>query len=92
MLATLQGVAYAVRRSMHSPAEIKRTKKALRTAFTCQMQKRGLSIVEVLSTCPTNWRLGPAESLAFIRDEVLPVYPLGDFKTPADLTGNPKEG
>jgi 2-oxoglutarate ferredoxin oxidoreductase subunit beta len=41
-----------------------------------------------LSTCPTNWRLSPSESLAYVRDTVLPVYPLGDFKTPADL----KEG
>jgi 2-oxoglutarate/2-oxoacid ferredoxin oxidoreductase subunit beta len=84
MLATLQGVAYAVRRSTHSPAEIRRTRKALRAAFTCQLQKRGLSIVEVLSTCPTNWRLTPTESLAFIRDEVRRVYPLGDFKAPND--------
>jgi 2-oxoglutarate ferredoxin oxidoreductase subunit beta len=88
MLAMLQGVVYAVRRSMHSPAEIRRTKKALRTAFTCQLEERGLSIVEVLSTCPTNWRLTPSESLAYVRDTVLPVYPLGDFKTPTDL----KEG
>jgi 2-oxoglutarate ferredoxin oxidoreductase subunit beta len=88
MLATLQGVAYAVRRSMHSPAEIRRTKKALRLAFTCQLEERGLSIVEVLSTCPTNWRLSPSESLAYVRDTVLPVYPLGDFKAPTDL----KEG
>ncbi len=85
MLATLQGVAYAARRSLHSPAEIRRTKKAIRLAFTCQLQGRGLSIVEVLSTCPTNWRLTPSESLAHIRDEVLPVYPLGDFKAPTDL-------
>ena len=85
MLATLQGVAYAARRSLHSPAEIRRTKKAIRLAFTCQLQERGLGIVEVLSTCPTNWRLTPSEALAHIRDEVLPVYPLGDFKAPADL-------
>ena len=61
MLATLQGVAYAARRSLHSPAEIQRAKKAIRLAFTCQLQERGLSIVEVLSTCPTNWRLHPAK-------------------------------
>ena len=56
LLATLQGVAYAARRSVYSPAEIRRLKKALRLAFRCQLQQRGLSIVEVLSTCPTNWR------------------------------------
>lgn len=85
MLATMQGVAYAVRRSTHTPAEIRRAKKALRQAFLCQLQGRGLSLVEILSTCPTNWRLSANESLDFIRDEVLPVYPLGDFKTPAGM-------
>jgi 2-oxoglutarate ferredoxin oxidoreductase subunit beta len=78
-------VAYAVRRSTHTPAEIRRAKKAVRQAFLCQLEGRGLSIVEILSTCPTNWRLGPNESLDFIRDEVLPVYPLGDFKTPGGM-------
>jgi 2-oxoglutarate ferredoxin oxidoreductase subunit beta len=83
MFAALPGVAYAVRRSTHTPAEIRRTKKALRQAFLCQLQERGLSIVEILSTCPTNWRLSAAEALDHIRDQVLPVYPLGDFKAPA---------
>lgn len=88
MLALMPGVAYAVRRSMHSQAEIRRTKKALHTAFTAQLRGLGLSIVEVLSTCPTNWRLTPSESLAFIRDQMLPVYPLGDFRVADEL----KEG
>ena len=85
MLGTMQGVAYAVRRSIHTPAEIKRARKAVRAAFLCQLQGRGLSIVEILSTCPTNWRLSAPASLDYIRDQVLPVYPLGDFKAPADL-------
>jgi 2-oxoglutarate ferredoxin oxidoreductase subunit beta len=85
MLATMQGVAYAVRRSLHTPAEIKRAKKALRAAFLCQLQGRGLSIVEILSTCPTNWRLSADAALTYIRDQVLPIYPLGDFKAPVDL-------
>ncbi len=81
MLAMMQGVSYAVRRSTHSPAEIRRTKKALRTAFTNQIERRGLSIVEILSTCPTNWHLSPAQALDYIQTTVLPVYPLGDFKS-----------
>jgi 2-oxoglutarate ferredoxin oxidoreductase subunit beta len=92
MLATMQGVAYAVRRSTHTPAEIRRAKKALRQAFLCQLQGRGLSIVEILSTCPTNWRLTATEALDHIREAVLPVYPLGDFKTPAGLDAGDKEG
>lgn len=85
MLATLQGVAYAARRSTHTPAEIRRAKKALHLAFLCQLQGRGLSIVEILSTCPTNWRMSANEALDHLRDNVLPVYPLGDFKTPAGI-------
>ena len=80
MLAHSPGVAYAVRRSVHSPAEIRRTKKAIRAAFQAQVAGLGLALVEVLSTCPTNWRMTPAAALEHVRDEVAAVYPLGDFK------------
>jgi len=85
LLAQFPGVAYAVRRSVHSPAEIKRAKKAIHLAFLAQTRNLGLSIVEVLSTCPTNWHLTPAASLAYIRNSILPVYPLGDFKVAEQL-------
>ena len=81
MLAPMPGVAYAVRRSLHSVAEIRKTKRAIRQAFQTQLDGLGLSIVEILSSCPTNWRVDPAGALDFIRDEMLPVFPLGDFKT-----------
>lgn len=80
LLATLPGVAYAVRRSVHSPAEIRKTQKAIKLAFQCQLQGCGLSIVEILSTCPVNWHLDPTDALTYIRDQMLPVFPLGDFK------------
>lgn len=80
LLASMPGVAYAVRRSMHSVAEIRKVKKAIRLAFQSQIQGMGLSIVEILGACPTNWHLTPTESLTFIRDQMLPEYPLGDFK------------
>jgi 2-oxoglutarate ferredoxin oxidoreductase subunit beta len=80
MLATLPGVAYAVRRSMHSTAEIRKTKKAIRQAFQVQLEGRGLSIVEILGSCPINWRLDPNAALDFIHEKMLPVFPLGDFK------------
>ena len=85
MLAMMPGVAYSVRRSMHSVAEIRKTKKAIRLAFEAQLQELGLGIVEVLSSCPTNWRLDPGESLEFIKDQMVPVYPLGDFKVHDEL-------
>ena len=80
MLALMPGVAYAARRSMHSVAEIRKTKKAIRMAFDAQLKGLGLGIVEVLSSCPTNWHLSPAESLEYIRDRMVPVFPLGEFK------------
>jgi 2-oxoglutarate ferredoxin oxidoreductase subunit beta len=80
LLATMPGVAFAVRRSMHSVAEIRRTRKAIRQAFLAQQAGLGLSIVEILSTCPTNWRLDPSAAIDYIRDVLLPVYPMGDFK------------
>ncbi len=80
MLALLPGVAYAARRSMHSVAEIRRTKKAIRKAFEAQLQGLGLGIVEILSTCPTNWRLDPSDAQDFILENMVPVFPLGEYK------------
>ncbi|MBW7885970.1 MAG: 2-oxoglutarate oxidoreductase [Caldilineaceae bacterium] len=80
MLATLPGVALAVRRSMHAPAEVRKTKKAIRMAFQAQIQGLGFGIVEILASCPTNWHLSANAALDFIRDEMVPVFPLGDFK------------
>ncbi|MEG2381228.1 MAG: thiamine pyrophosphate-dependent enzyme [Oscillospiraceae bacterium] len=80
MLATLAGAAYIERVSVDSVQNIKKTKKAIRKSFECQMAGKGFSMVEVLSTCPTNWGLNPAESLERIRKEMMPVFPLGVFK------------
>ena len=63
------------RRSAH-----RETKKAIRKAFENQKEKRGLSIVEVLSTCPTNWGMTPLEAIKRLQDECIPYYPLGIYK------------
>ena len=80
MLANLDGTAYIVRRSLHNPAEIRKAKKAIRIAFENQLAGRGLSLVELLSTCPINWNMKPADALKFIETKMVPAYPLGDFK------------
>jgi len=80
LLATLPGAAYVVRRSLHNVKEINRAKKAIRRAFQAQMAGLGFSMVELLSSCPTNWGIPVAESLAWIEEHMLPYYPLGDFK------------
>ncbi len=80
MLATLDGTGYVVRRSLHSPKHIRQAKKAIRLAFETQRQGLGFSMVELLSICPTNWGKTPLQSLQWLEDNMLPYYPLGDFK------------
>jgi len=82
LLAQVDGAAYVVRRSLHDVVQIKRAKKAIRQALEVQQQGLGFSMVELLSSCPTNWGLTPEAALGFIRDEMVPVFPLGDFKVP----------
>lgn len=80
MLAQLNGPAYIARTAVNSPKNILATKKAIRKAFQAQIKGLGFSMVEILSTCPTNWGFSPVNSLARINDETIPYYPLGEFK------------
>ena len=80
MLSTLDGTALAQRVSVDSVPHIREAKKAIRKAFENQKEKKGFSIVEVLSTCPTNWGLDPLKSLDFLREKMFAEYPLGVFR------------
>ena len=80
MISTLAGVGYCVRRSLHDPKNIRLAKKAIRTAFETQARGLGFAMVELLSTCPTNWGMTPVASLKFVEEHMIPAYPLGDFK------------
>lgn len=80
MLSTLEGAAYVERTSVHDVKNIKNTKAAIKRAFQVQKANKGFSIVEVLSTCPTNWGLNPIDSLKWLEENMLPHYPLGVFK------------
>ncbi len=80
MLAGMPGAAYVARRSLHNVKEIIKAKKAIRRAFQAQLAGLGISVVELLSSCPTNWGFTPAESLQWIEEHMLPYYPTGDFK------------
>jgi 2-oxoglutarate ferredoxin oxidoreductase subunit beta len=80
LISQLDGPAYVVRRTAYKPAEIRRLRKALKTAFQVQMAGLGFSLVEVVSNCPTNWGMTPRESLKFVEERMVPYYPLGDFK------------
>lgn len=80
MLATLDGVALAQRTTIDSVKAIRETKAAIKKAFENQIQKKGFSIVEVVSNCPTNWGMSPLESLKWMRENMIPVFPLGVYK------------
>ncbi len=79
MLATLDGPAYIERVAVDSVKHINQAKKAIKKAFTCQVEKKGFSLVEVVSTCPTNWGLSPEEAMKWLQDNMLPYYPLGVY-------------
>jgi 2-oxoglutarate ferredoxin oxidoreductase subunit beta len=85
LLAGLPGTAYSVRRSLHDARHVIQAKKAIRIAFEAQIEGLGFSIVELLSACPTNWGMTPAEAMAWIRDYMIPYYPLGDYKVVEEL-------
>ena len=80
MMATLDGMAYAERVSVACVKNVRAAKKAIAKAFKTQIEGKGLSIVEVLSTCPTNWGLSPQKAFEWLREEMIPYYPLGVFK------------
>ena len=80
MLATLDGTAYAERVSVDCVKNVVAAKKAIKKAFEIQQKKLGLSIVEVLSSCPTNWGLTPEKALEWLRANMIEHYPLGVYK------------
>jgi 2-oxoglutarate ferredoxin oxidoreductase subunit beta len=80
ILSNLDGAGYVVRRSLHDPKNIRMAKKAIRLAFETQLRGLGFSMVELLSTCPTNWGVTPLEALRWLEEHMLPVYPIQDFK------------
>jgi len=85
LLSNLDGTVYSVRRSLHDARHIIQARKAIRTAFEAQVQGLGFSIVELLSTCPTNWGMTASESMEWVKNEMIPVYPLGDYKVAPEL-------
>lgn len=82
MLATLQTPGYITRQAAIGPKYIIKAKKAIKKAFTYQVENRCFSMVEMLSTCPTNWRMTPAAAVEWAEKNLIPNYPLGEFKTP----------
>lgn len=84
MLSTIDGAKFVERVSVDTPANVRKTKKAIKKAFELQISGEGFGIVEILSTCPTNWGQTPLESLAWLRSDMMPYYPLENFRTPEE--------
>ena len=80
MLATLDGPAYLERVAVNNVKNTRRAKKAIQKAFENQLEGRGFSLVEVLSSCPTNWGMPPQQALQWVEETMIPYYPLGVYK------------
>jgi 2-oxoglutarate ferredoxin oxidoreductase subunit beta len=80
LLSTISGPAYIARVSVHDPRHIMQAKKAIKKAFEYQINKKGFALVEVLSTCPSNWKLSAVDSLEWLKDNMIPMFPLGVYK------------
>ena len=80
MLATIEGATFVERVSLDTPANIRKAKMATKKAFENQIARKGFSIVEMLTSCTTNWGISPIESHQWIRDYLIPHYPIGNFR------------
>ncbi len=85
LLSTLRTPAYIARVAVHTPRHVIDAKKAIRKAFQYQVEGRCFSLVEVLSTCPTNWGMTPFEATQWVQDNMVPYYPLGEMKVPEEV-------
>lgn len=85
LVAQLDGTYYATRQSVHNPASVRKTKKALRKAFENQKLKKGVSIVEVVSNCNSGWKMSPVKSNEWMVENMFPVFPIGDIKLEGKL-------
>lgn len=84
LLSALRTPAYIARVAVHTPRHVIEAKKAIRKAFQYQAQGRCFSLVEVLSTCPTNWGMTPIEATQWLQDNMVPYFPLGELKVPEE--------
>jgi 2-oxoglutarate ferredoxin oxidoreductase subunit beta len=82
IVATLPGVYYCTRTAVNTPANVRRAKKAILKSFEYQKLNKGLCFVEIVSDCPSNWKMNPVQANKWLEENMLPYYPLGDLKVP----------
>ncbi len=85
LIAQLPGVHFVTRQAVHTPAGVRRTKKAVRKAFDLQKQNKGLTFVEIVSNCNSGWKMTPVQSNIWMEENMFPFYPLGDIKVDGQL-------
>ncbi len=85
MLTELDGSSYIARVSVHDPKHIRQAKRAIKKAFNTQINGEGFAMVEVLSTCPTNWGLNPLAAIEWLKENMISTYPLGDLKSSGEV-------
>ncbi|HML38549.1 MAG TPA: thiamine pyrophosphate-dependent enzyme [Bacillota bacterium] len=85
LLATIDGAVFVERVSLDSPANVRKAKKAIQKAIEVQEKGLGFSFVEMLSSCSTNWGQTPVKALEWIRENMIPYYPLGNLKCPEEV-------
>jgi 2-oxoglutarate ferredoxin oxidoreductase subunit beta len=83
IVATLPGTYYVTRQSVHSPANARKAKRALKKAVAYQKLNRGTCFVEIVSNCPSGWKMTPTQANKWMEENMFPFYPLGDIKVPA---------
>jgi len=80
LLATIPGAAHIERVSVHNPAHVRKAKQAVKRAFQTQIDQKGFSLIEFISTCPVNWGMTPSQALKWVEENMIPYYPLKVFR------------
>ncbi|MBC8486861.1 MAG: 2-oxoglutarate oxidoreductase [Bacteroidetes bacterium] len=85
LIARLPGTYFVTRQAVHTPANVRKAKKAIRKAFDLQKQNKGLTFVEIVSNCNSGWKMTPVKANQWMVDNMFPFYPLGDIKVDGEL-------
>lgn len=85
MMSTIDGAVFVERASLDSPGSVRKAKKVIAKAFEVQEKGLGFSFIELLSTCPTNWGMTPVNSLKWLKENMIPYYPIKNFKCPKEV-------
>lgn len=84
IVATLPGTYYVTRQSVHKPANVRKTKRAIKKAVQYQKLNKGTCFIEIVSNCPSGWKMTPVQSNKWMEENMFPYYPLGDLKAPEE--------